>query len=130
MKKSRNPESDEQNFTIFPVILHVPEAVKGFKPKDRVIFLSRHARSALAKSAEKTGLRLGKLIKDDNGVPMPVDGIYWSITHKTDFVGGVVAPAAIGIDIEKIRSCSQGVYLKTAAECRVNNRMEPMMKTH
>ena len=116
MKKSRNPESDAQNLTIFPVILQVPEAVREFKPKDRVVFLSRHARSALEKSAEKSGLRLGKLVKDDNGAPLPVDGVYWSITHKTDFVGGVVAPAVIGIDIEKIRSCSQGVYLKTAAE--------------
>ena len=47
---------------------------------------------------------------------MPVDGVYWSITHKSNYVGGVVAPAAIGFDIERIRQCSHGLYQKTAGE--------------
>ena len=102
--------------TLHPVILPVPEEVKEYTPKDRVIFLSRHARSALKKSAAKSEIRLGDLLQDDNGVPLPVDGVFWSITHTTRYVAGVVAPTAIGIDIEKIRSCSPGLFTKTAGD--------------
>jgi len=102
--------------TLHPVILSVPQEVREFKPKDRVIFLSQHARHALKKSAEKSGIHLGQLLQDDNGAPQPVDGTYWSITHKTQYVAGVVAPAAIGIDIEKIRGCSPGLFSKTAGD--------------
>jgi 4'-phosphopantetheinyl transferase len=101
--KARNPKAKSQNRTIYPVILAVPDKVGGFKPKDRVTFLSRHARRALKRSAQKSGIRLDELPKDENGAPLPVGGVYWSITHKTNYVGGVVSPAAIGIDIEKIR---------------------------
>lgn len=114
--KARNPKSKIQNPTIYPVILAVPDKVGGFKPKDRVTFLSRHARRALERSAQKSGIRLDELPKDENGAPLPVGGVYWSITHKTNYVGGVVSPAAIGIDIEKIRSCSPALFLKTAGE--------------
>jgi 4'-phosphopantetheinyl transferase len=116
IEKIHQPESKIRNGVIHPVILAVPPEVTGFKPKDRVVFLSRHARKALQKSAEKSGIRLGGLTKDENGAPVPADGVYWSITHKTRYVGGVVAPAAIGIDIEKIRSCSAALFLKTAGE--------------
>jgi len=104
------------NQTLFPVILPVPAEVGDFSPRDRVIFLSRLARKALQISAAKSGTRLGELVKDDNGVPQPFDGTYWSISHKTLYVCGVVAPTAIGIDIERIRSFSDGLFRKTATE--------------
>lgn len=116
MGKPDNPHFKIQNGVIYPVILPVPSAVKNFKPKDRVVFLSRHARWALEKSAEKSGLRLGDLVQDENGAPVPIDGVYWSISHKTQYVGGVVATTAIGMDIEKIRNCSRALFLKTAKE--------------
>ena len=112
----RNPNSAFPNRTLFPVILPVPAEVGDFSPRDRVIFLSRLARKALQISAEKSGTRLGELVKDDNGVPQPFDGTYWSISHKTLYVCGVVAPTAIGIDIERIRSFSDGLFRKTATE--------------
>jgi len=102
--------------TIYPVILSVPEKVRHFKPKVRIKFLSRHARQALDLSAEKSGIYLGELKQDENGAPLPSDGNCWSISHKTQYVGGVVCPTPIGIDIERIRSCSEGVFRKTAAE--------------
>ena len=104
------------NHTLFPVILPVPAEVGSYSPRDRVIFLSRHARKALQISADKSGARLGELVKDDNGVPQPSGGIYWSISHKTLYVCGVVAPTPIGIDIERIRDFSDGLFRKTAAE--------------
>jgi len=115
-KKIRNPKSQIPNQTIFPVILPVPEEVGDFKPRDRVKFLSRHARMALKLSARKSNLRLGDLEQDENGAPLPCNGIYWSITHKTHYVGGLVALTPTGIDIERIRACSPGLFAKTASE--------------
>jgi len=101
---------------IHPVILAVPEEVGDFKPRDRVKFLSRHARLALKLSAQKSKMQLGELKQDENGAPLPFNDIYWSITHKTQYVGGVVAPTPIGIDIERIHECSRGLFAKTAGE--------------
>jgi len=110
------PEAAFHNQTLHPVILPVPKQVQKFKPKDRVIFLSRHARRALTRSAAKSGIRPGELFKDENGMPLPFAGTFWSITHKTQYVGGVVAPTSIGIDIERIRDFSRGLFRKTAAD--------------
>jgi 4'-phosphopantetheinyl transferase len=104
------------NQTLFPVILPVPAEVHDFKPRERVIYLSRHARRALKIAAQKSGVRLGELVKDDNGVPQPFEGIHWSISHKTRYVCGVVAPAQIGIDIERVRRFSDGLFKKTATD--------------
>ena len=105
-----------QNQILHPVILPVPAQVQEFKPKDRVLFLSRHARRALVRSAAKSGIRPGELLKDKNGVPLPFGGTFWSLTHKTKYVAGVVAPTPIGIDIERIRDLSRGLFRKTAAD--------------
>jgi 4'-phosphopantetheinyl transferase len=115
-EKFRIPHSPFRTQTIYPVILAVPEEVVDFKPRDRVKFLSRHARQALTLSAQKSNMPLGELKQDENGAPLPSDDIYWSITHKTQYVGGVVAPAPIGIDIERIRECAPGLFAKTAGE--------------
>jgi 4'-phosphopantetheinyl transferase len=115
-EKFRIPHSPFRTQTIYPVILAVPEEVVDFKPRDRVKFLSRHARQALTLSAQKSNMPLGELKQDENGAPLPSDDVYWSITHKTQYVGGVVAPAPIGIDIERIRECAPGLFAKTAGE--------------
>ncbi len=105
-----------QNQILNPVILAVPDTVKDLKPKDRVTFLSSHARQALAISAEKSRITLGELVQDERNAPLPFNGTFWSITHKTAFVGGVVAPAPIGIDIEKIFARASSLYRKTASD--------------
>lgn len=102
--------------TLFPVILPVPAEVQDFKPRERVIFLSRHARQALRLAAQKSGIRLGEVVKDDSGAPLPFGGIHWSVSHKTRYVCGVVAPDRIGIDIESVRDFSDGLFRKTATE--------------
>jgi len=99
---------------IYPVILPVPAEVQHLPPKQRVQSLSACARQALALSAERLGVRLGPLEKDDRVAPIPCDGNFWSLSHKPDYVGGVVAPAAIGLDIERLRPCSAGLRRKTA----------------
>ena len=116
LNKIRNPQSAIRNQILHPVILSVPKKVAGFKPRDRVTFLSKHARKALELSAQKSGISRLEVEKDENGVPRPFNGTYWSLTHKSEYVGGVVSPQPIGIDIEKIQPCSRGLFKKTATD--------------
>lgn len=102
--------------TIYPVILAVPEKIRQLTGKNRVLNLSKHARQALEISAGKSSIHLGDLLKDKSGAPLPFNGTYWSLTHKPDYVGGVVASTRIGIDIERIRPCSEALFSKTAGE--------------
>ncbi len=115
-EKFHIPHSAFRIPTLYPVILPVPEEVRGYKPRDRVVFLSAHARKALTRCAQKCGITLAEFKKDDDGVPLPFDGIYWSVTHKDEYVGGVLSSQPVGIDIEKIEPCSRGLFRKTASE--------------
>ncbi|MFC1859392.1 4'-phosphopantetheinyl transferase family protein [Thermodesulfobacteriota bacterium] len=98
--------------TIHPVILAVPGKSRNLRGRDMVRFLSRYARQALDISSEKSGAVLKKLRKDKQGAPQPVDGNYWSLTHKPKYVGAVIAPDIIGIDLEEIRPCSESLIRK------------------
>jgi len=99
---------------IYPVILAVPDKERRLSGRDKVVNLSRQARYALEISAQKSCIRLGDLLKDEKGVPRPFNGNYWSLSHKSQYVGGVVASARIGIDLEKIRSVAKPVIKKIA----------------
>ena len=99
---------------VYPVILAVPDQERRLSGRDKVINLSRQARYALEISAQKSCIRLGDLVKDENGAPLPFDEKYWSLTHKDQYVGGVVATTKIGIDLEKIRSVSKTLIKKIA----------------
>lgn len=101
---------------IHPVILPVPDDARDISPYRRVRLLSRHAREALRRSAERLQVELGPLEKDPRGAPLPFQGYFWSLTHKPDYVGGVLAPSPVGLDLEKIRPCSKALFRKTASE--------------
>jgi 4'-phosphopantetheinyl transferase len=115
MKSIRNPHSAFPNRIIYPVILAVPAAVKKLKPKERVEFLRGHARRAVEISAEKCRIPLGELVQDERNAPLPFNGNFWSITHKPQYVGAVVAPSPIGIDIERIDERPESLFQKTAS---------------
>jgi 4'-phosphopantetheinyl transferase len=102
--------------TIHPVILPVPAGARDLPPPRKVRFLSSHAREALRRSAERMQVELGPLEKDPRGAPRPFQGYFWSLTHKPDYVGGVLAPSAVGLDLEKIKPCSEALFRKTASE--------------
>jgi 4'-phosphopantetheinyl transferase len=104
-----------QSNCIHPVILSVPENARFLKGRDRVTQLSRYARQALEISAGKKNIRLGELLKDPKGVPLPFEGNYWSLTHKLDYVGAVLASAPTGIDIERIKEVSDALFRKIAS---------------
>jgi len=116
LDKNQQPRSGHEKQTLYPVILAVPDAVTGLTPKERVKFLSRHARLALKMSADRSGIRLDDLQQDERHAPLPFRGTYWSITHKNEYVGGVVSPSPAGIDIEKICHRAQSLFHKTADE--------------
>lgn len=114
--------------TIHPVILAVPEMDRQRKGREKVTFLSRYARLALERSCAKSGLRLASFPKDDQGVPLPVDGVYWSLSHKSAIVGGVAATLPVGLDLETVRSVRQALLARIAddAEWRLaGNREAP-----
>ena len=108
----------KHNITVlYPVILPVPaDTYNSMVIRDRVRFLSRHARKALTISAAKQNIALNTdvLQKDEQGVPLPMDGWYWSLTHKPQYTGGIFASAPIGMDIEKIKDCTRGLREKIA----------------
>ena len=102
--------------TLFPVILSVPLVMRLVRGREKVRFLSEHARKALARSARLSRVRLVDLPKDPEGVPLPENGIYWSISHKPLYVGGVASREPVGIDIEQVRPVRSGLYEKTASD--------------
>lgn len=110
---------------LYPVLLSVPSGPYRRLPvRERVRFLSRTARQALRLSAEKSGVSasLSHLFPDDpdalpkaeNGAPLPVNGVHWSLTHKPGWGGGVAGPRPVGIDLEQIRPYSDGLREKIA----------------
>ena len=99
---------------IFPVILPVSDADRCLNGRDKVNALSRLARSALMKSCEQSGLHLDAFPKNEMGVPLPVDGVHWSLTHKSDRVGGVASLLPVGMDLETIRPVNDALLAKVA----------------
>ena len=116
MDKTENQTPDIQIQILHPVIMAVPDTVEKLTPKERVKYLSRQARRALEISADKSRVPLGELSQDERNAPLPFNGTYWSISHKRAYVGGVIAPSPIGIDIEKICSRAKSLFRKTATK--------------
>jgi 4'-phosphopantetheinyl transferase len=54
------------------------------------------------------------LQKDGQGVPLPSNGWYWTVTHKPAYVAGVAGRKPLGIDIERIRPRSRNLFKKIA----------------
>ena len=102
--------------TLFPIILPVAEARHDLSGKERVARLSRIAREALRLSAEKSGVTLRELLKDEDDVPCPFDGNYWSLSHKPKCVTAVVSEERIGIDIEEIKPRPEPIFSLVASD--------------
>lgn len=101
---------------IYPVLLPVAPGKRALSGREKVVYLSAHARKALALSAQETDIVLGALEKNGEGAPLPSNGYYWSLAHKSDYVTAVVADVPIGIDIEKAREVTPGLYRRIATE--------------
>jgi 4'-phosphopantetheinyl transferase len=102
--------------TLFPVIMPVIEAECKSPGKHAVDRLSWIAREALKASAQKSRVKLGELLKDEEGVPCPVDGIYWSLSHKPKYVAAVVSRDKVGIDIEEMKPRAESLFARVAGD--------------
>ncbi|MFO7970201.1 MAG: 4'-phosphopantetheinyl transferase superfamily protein [Desulfobacterales bacterium] len=120
METIPTPNPNTRQPIIYPVILAVPDKEQQLKGGEKVSFLSKHARKALEISAQKSRIQLTDLKKNEKGVPLPCNGHYWSLTHKPEYVAAVIASTPMGIDIEKIRSCSKALFRKTACDSEWN----------
>ncbi len=96
------------------VIMPVSQDIRRLSGKEKKLALSRHARLALTLSAalSSVALDLKLLKKGERGEPLPSGGVYWSLSHTSDFVAAVVAPHPIGIDIEKVKPCSAALQAR------------------
>ena len=87
---------------IEPILMHIPldDALSG---REKVTRQREAARRALSVCAQKCGVQDGPWEQDANRVPQPVDGHYWSISHKPLMAGAVIADGPVGIDIEHVK---------------------------
>lgn len=107
--------ASDSPITVYPVVLKVPEEKQALTGREKVRFLSAHARVALRRSAARLGVDLPTLEKEENGAPVPSAGMYWSLSHKSRYVAAVAAPQPVGIDIERIRPVRDGMAERIAA---------------
>ena len=105
-----------RRITLFPVILPVAKAGHKLSGSEKVARLSRISREALRLSASKWDVTLGELVKDENDVPCPFDGHYWSLTHKSKYVAAVLSRDIVGIDIEEIKPRSKSIFSLVASD--------------
>lgn len=82
-------------------------------------------------SCEKTGLGPIEFEKNERGVPQPFKSVHWSISHKPEYVAGVVANTPVGIDIEVVKPVSQGLFKKIVLpdEKKQFERLDPCPDT-
>ncbi len=100
--------------TYFPVILPVPDAEAVLRGPDKVRALGRLARTAVRRSAEKSGLPAPAFRKGPDGAPLPDGGVHWSLSHKDRYVAGIAATAPVGIDVESVRERREALFRKIA----------------
>jgi len=97
------------------VIRPTPGQERERSSLERVASQKAAAREALHAAAALQGLHFAALPSDEHGVPLSVDGLYWSITHTRDFVAGAAAPWPVGVDVERVRKASDGVRDEAAS---------------
>jgi|YelNatPaOPRAMG01_1025707.scaffolds.fasta_scaffold20667_2 4'-phosphopantetheinyl transferase len=101
---------------LFPVVMPLVNVGRKLCGKEKVAYLSEVSRRALAMSARKSGLTLESLAKDADGVPCPINGKYWSVSHKPRCVAAVVGRDRVGIDVEEVRPRKQPLFSYVASD--------------
>lgn len=81
---------------------------------ERMETLSLLARQTARASAGLSRLELPEFPKSEKGVPLPCGDVYWSLTHKPAYVGGVAALAPVGVDLEFMRPIAMKIYDRIA----------------
>ncbi|HUU84702.1 MAG TPA: 4'-phosphopantetheinyl transferase superfamily protein [Phycisphaerae bacterium] len=87
---------------LHPVLMPVPGGADLPRP-ERMPAQRLVSARAVDESARLSGLAPRQWPRDADGVPMPSEGIYWSLSHKPAWTAGVVSDGRVGIDLEAIR---------------------------
>jgi len=101
-----------ESLTLYPVILRVPQSIRLLSGRPKFEALGCHARQSLRISGQRSGFYPDLLLKGKSGEPLPCGGVHWSISHKPDFVAGIVSLEPVGIDIERLKPVTKGVFEK------------------
>lgn len=104
----------ELNETLHVVIKKVETDLSDRPIPARVEFVSRLAREAAQESARLSGLALDGFPKNPQGVPLPSGEVYWSLTHKQAYVGGVTSLNHVGVDLEFKRPIAMKIFDRVA----------------
>ncbi len=80
------------------------------KGEAKVTALSLFARKSAKASSLKAKLDIKIFKKNDLGIPAASNNVYWSVSHKLDFVAGIVSKQKVGIDIECIKKSKKLSY--------------------
>jgi 4'-phosphopantetheinyl transferase len=102
--------------TLFPVILPVTKDIDELPQGKQSAFLSRVSREALKLSADKSGITLGQLSKNQDNAPLPFGDRCWSVSHKPRYVAAVVSTDKAGIDIEEVKPRKESLWSYVATE--------------
>jgi len=78
--------------------------------------LSRLARECVAASALESNLAVKIFETDKSGVPLPSNGVFWSLSHKPGCVAGVASTKGVGIDIEMFKPVSDALFKRIVDE--------------
>lgn len=96
--------------------MRLPSCAAAIAGPEKTRMLSIYARQALGRSAQRSGIESFVPQKDSAGIPRPTAGVYWSLSHTSSCVAAVVAPHAVGIDIEEIRDVPDELKKQVASE--------------
>ena len=102
--------------TLYPVVMPVGGDVQRLSGREKVTALSACARQALRLSAERAGVVLAELRKDDDDVPLPSGDYRWSISHKPRYVAAIIGQGRIGIDIEEVGPRKENIFGYVASD--------------
>jgi len=99
-----------------PVLAPTTGQADSIPVKERVKNQSLAARDAVRRSSRVSGLAIDKLEKDERDVPQPDGNVYWSLSHTSKLVAGVVAECEVGIDVEGPRVVREALIHKIVSE--------------
>ncbi len=87
---------------LFPVIMPVSQDAP-VRTSARVKAQRLASRQALKVCAGKCGAPDSGWEKNEQEVPQPNEGFFWSVSHKRSWAAAVIADRAVGIDVEEIQ---------------------------
>lgn len=99
-----------------PVLARTTGQEDAVPVRERVKNQSRAARDAVRRSSLESGLAIEVLEKDERDVPQPDGSVYWSLSHTSRLVAGVVASQQVGIDVEGPRKVREALVHKIVSE--------------